>query len=173
LQGKDPLEEVVASEKEVLKSCLGEGSVLVDIPIDLQGLPCPANACFTWELVKRPVDYAFDALAPLANWIGSPVARYQHMLRMLREEEPDENPNEVLETYPAATLKKLGLWCKEYGKQPIEFAQGRWEGAPMARIANELKIVADEGEKLTGDEFDAAICAITGVVAPDKQLAGG
>ncbi len=172
LRSSDPLEKHVESEKKVLKCCLGAGSVLVDIPIDLQGLPCPADAYFTWVLVKRPVDYAFDALAPLANLIGSPVARFQHMLRALREEAPDENLHEVLETYPAATLELLGLWCTGYGKQQARFTRGRWEGGPMARIANTLRMVADEGETLTGDEFDAAICAITGLVAPDKRLAG-
>jgi hypothetical protein len=173
LRGPDPLEKVAEAEKKVLRACCGVGSVVVDVPIDLQGLPCPEDAYFTWELVKRPVDYAFDpSLAPLANYIGAPVARFRNLLSALREEDSGEAINNVLETYPAATLKLLELWAPKYGKHPVHFAKGRWGGGPMADIANSLRMVAGNGEMLTGDEFDAAICAVTGVVNQDKRLAG-
>ena len=67
--------------------------MLVDTPVDLQGLPNPTNVYFAWELVKRPVDYAFDALAPLANLIGAPVARFQNLLSALREVGGSEEGN--------------------------------------------------------------------------------
>ena len=167
LRGAEPLGAVAEAEKRVLRACAMIGDVLVDTPVDLQGLPCPVNPFFTWELVKRPVDYAFDALAPLANLIGAPVARFQNMLSALREEKSSEGFDRVYETYPAASLKLLGLWSSGYGSQSMRFSGGRWEGGPLGGIANNLEMKGKEG-----DAFDAALCAITGVVAEDAHLRG-
>lgn len=172
LRGQDPQVTVADDEIQVLNTCREVGALIVDTPVKLQGLPNPANVYFTWELVKRPVDYAFDALSPLANLIGAPVARFQNLLSALREEAGSEEVNEVLETYPAATLKLLGLWQSGYGSQPMRFTNGRWEGGSLADIANNLGMVGEEGDDFNGDEFDAALCAITGVVAEDKLLRG-
>jgi hypothetical protein len=172
LRGSDPLGTVAETERQVLKTCCAIGDVLVDTPVDLQGLPCPANPYFTWELVRRPVDYAFDALAPLANLIGAPVARFQNMLSMLREEESGEDFDRVFETYPAASLELLGLWSSGYGKQSMRFTRGRWEGGPLGGIAHNLRLAGEEGDAFDGDDFDAALCAVTGVVDEDKLLRG-
>jgi hypothetical protein len=172
LKGADPLGTVAEAEQQVLRACCKIGDVLVDTPVDLQGLPCPVNPFFTWELVKRPVDYAFDALAPLANLIGAPVARFQNMLSALREEKSSEGFDRVYETYPAASLKLLGLWSSGYGSQSMRFAGGRWEGGPLGGIANNLEMKGKEGDAFDGDDFDAALCAITGVVAEDAHLRG-
>jgi len=172
LRGAEPLGAVAEAEQRVLRACAMIGDVLVDTPVDLQGLPDPRNAYFTWELVKRPVDYAFDALAPLANLIGAPVARFQNMLSTLRAEEAGEGFDHVFETYPAKTLKLLGLWSSGYGNQPMRFTHGRWEGGPLACIANNLGVVGEEGDTVNGDEFDAAICALTGVVDESRLLRG-
>ena len=169
--GSEPIARVAEGELEILRTCLGTCSVLVDIPIDLQGLPDPTEPYFTWQLAKRPVDHAFGGLAPLASLTGAPVSRFRHLLLALRED-PDGYPGDVLETYPAATLRLLGLWRTGYGRRPATFTRGRWKGGPLACVAGGLGMVADEGETLTGDEFDAAICAITGVVDRGKQLAG-
>jgi hypothetical protein len=128
LRGAEPLGAVAEAEKRVLRACAMIGDVLVDTPVDLQGLPGPRNAYFTWELVKCPVDFAFDALAPLANLIGAPVARFQNMLSTLRAEESGEGFDHVFETYPAKTLKLLGLWSSGYS--PSRDARRR----PGARV---------------------------------------
>ncbi len=171
LKGTEPLGSVVEAERDLVEACRSVGAFFVDTPVDLQGLPNPPHAFFTWELVKRPVDYAFDALAPLANLIGAPVARFQNVLSTLLEDGHDGDHG-VFETYPAATLKLLDLWTSGYGREPVRFDDGRWEGGPMADIASSLGIVAEEGETMSGDEFDAAICAITGVVDREKLLEG-
>lgn len=171
LKGPEPLGDVVEAERDLVRACRLVGAFVVDTPVYLQGLPSPPDAFFTWELVKRPVDYAFDALAPLANLIGAPVARFQSVLSVLPEDEHDGDHG-VFETYPAATLKLLGMWSSGYGKRSVRFLNGRWEGGPTADIASRLQIVAEEGEKMNGDEFDAAICAITGVIDQEKRLEG-
>ncbi len=92
------LEHIAEREKELLISCCKKGRLLVDIPIDLQGLPYPNNVRFIWELVKRPVDFAFDALPPLADRIGSPVARLAKIancLKLTSEEEITLNDDEL------------------------------------------------------------------------------
>lgn len=172
LKGSDPLGNLTKGEQQILKACCEIGDVLVDTPVDLQGLPSPSSAYFTWELVKRPVDYAFDALAPLANLIGAPVARFQHMLRAFRETVKDGALGEVFETYPAASLKLLGLWSSGYGNRRANFAKGCWQGGALADILNELGVEAEEGMMLDGDEFDALICAVTGLVDVDRRFMG-
>lgn len=172
LKGSDPLGAVAEAEQQVLRACCDIGVLLVDTPVDLQGLPRAANPYFTWELTKRSVDYAFEALAPLANLIGAPVARFQNMLSALREMDFSEGFDRVFETYPAATLKLLGLWSSGYGSQPARFGRGRWQGGPLADIANSLGMGGEEGDAFDGDDFDAALCAITGVVDEDRLLRG-
>ena len=54
----------------------------------------------------------------------------------------------------------------------MRFTNERWEGGSLADIANNLGMVGEEGDDFNGDEFDAALCAITGVVAEDKLLQG-
>ncbi len=172
LRGSDPLGRVMEAERRLLRACCTIGDVLVDTPVALQGLPRPDDPHFTWQLVKRPVDYAFDALAPLANLIGAPVARFQNMLSALREEGSGEGFGCVFETYPAASLRLLELWSSGYGREPMRFARGRWEGGPLGGIANDLGMEGEEGDAFDGDDFDAALCAITGVVDEGRLLRG-
>jgi len=171
LAGADPLGTVAEAEQRTLRSCRMRGDVVVDTPVDLQGLPSPADTYFTWELVRRPVDYAFGALAPLADRIGAPVARFRNMLSAL-EGDDGKASHGVLETYPAASLKLLGWWATGYGSQPARFAGDRWDGGHLAFILNRLGVKAEDGETLDGDEFDAALCAITGVVDEGGLLRG-
>lgn len=167
------LEHIAEREKELIISCCKKGRLLVDIPIDLQGLPYPNNVRFIWELVKRPVDFAFDALPPLADRIGSPVARFQNLFSSIKDQFP--LGKQIFETYPAGSLKLLNLPFKKYKNQQTTFKNGRWNienGETLAKIANCLKLTSEEEITLNDDELDAIICAITGVVDEEYLLRG-
>ena len=171
-RGDESLAGVVKTEVDALRRCCEVGPVLVDVPIDLQGLPSPSHATFIWELTKRPVDYAFNALPALADRIGSPFARFAYLMTQYRDRFGDPLGRQVFETYPAASLKILECHEPGYKKQSARFTDGRWEGKELACMANCLGFVTEEGISINDDEFDAAICAITGVVDERHRLAG-
>ncbi len=166
----------IAIERQLLAACLQHGSLLVDIPIDLQGLPYHPEAAHVWELVKRPVDYAFNALPALADRIGAPVARFLHLVAPLLESAPDVLGQRLFETYPAASLSLLGRPSKGYKNQRVERVGGAWEAGdqskPLLLIVQSLGIHAADGASLTDDEFDGALCALTGVLPPPMRLEG-
>lgn len=167
---KYPLEEIVKKERDLIIACCRNSSLIVDIPIDLQGLPHSNNASFIWELTQRPVDFAFGALAPLANLIGSPVARFQNLIS---EDFDDIIGKNIFETYPARSLELINLPSRNYKNEDISFNNGHWNGGPAAKIAQGLGLVAKkDGETLNDDELDAIICAITGVVDKNFILQG-
>ncbi|GFO95997.1 hypothetical protein ig2599ANME_0181 [groundwater metagenome] len=171
--------DIVKNEKELLIACCKKGRLLVDIPIDLQGLPCPKNVRFIWELVKRPVDFAFEAMPPLANLIGYPVARFLNLFSSIQEDK-DPLGKQIFETYPAGSLKLLksqmpNLPNNKYKKQQTTFRKGIWNsenGINLSKIANCLKLTSEKEITLNDDELDAIICAITGVVDEKYCLYG-
>lgn len=178
--GNEAVKAIVDQEVECLCALMKRGAVYVDVPIDLQDLPGPANTRFVWEQTKRPIDRAFSGMSPLADRIGSYVARMQAILRRL---ESDPLGDKLFEAYPAATLKLSKLASEKY-KGECQCIAGRWVGAAaekekkqtknntIAVNLNQLNWTADEGFRLTHDEFDAAVCALTGVVKPDAVLTG-
>ncbi|MCL7413884.1 MAG: hypothetical protein M8353_09755 [ANME-2 cluster archaeon] len=167
---KNPLEEIMKKERELLFSGLHNSSLIVDIPIDLQGLPHLNNALYIWQLTQRPVDFAFGALAPFANFIGSPVARFQNLINEGFNGIIGKN---IFETYPARSLDLINLPSQNYKKKNISYNNGHWNDGPAAKIAQGLGLVAKkEGETLNDDELDAIICAITGVVDENLILQG-
>ena len=98
----------VTRERDWIESRLAKSRLCVDIPIDLQGLmgldPSPERdgwrgTPFLWEQTLRPVDYAFDALPPLADRIGSPVARFR---TILTKGQRNQLGHRLRETYPRA-----------------------------------------------------------------------
>ncbi|NJD52133.1 MAG: DUF429 domain-containing protein [Candidatus Methanoperedens sp.] len=168
---KTPLDDdIVKNEKELLIACCKKGCLLVDIPIDLQELPCPNNVGFIWELVKRPVDFAFGAMPPLAERIGSPVARFLNLFSSIKEEFP--LGKQIFETYPAGSLKLLNLPYNRYKKSQAEFENGSWKGGKIAQISRYLKLTSEQNITLNDDELDAIICSITGVVDEEYCLQG-
>lgn len=171
---KDSLGDVVNMERELLLACCRRSSVMVDIPIDLQGLPHSGNSSFVWQLTMRPVDYAFGGMAPLANYIGAPVARFQNMITASTDLNTAESlvGKQIFETYPAASLRFLDLPYEKYKKHKILFHNGCWTGGVAAEIAEGLGLVAENGDTLNSDELDAIICAITGVVNDNLILQG-
>lgn len=172
---KDEIKDQVKMEKELLSACCKNDTIFVDIPIDLQSLLKSQNVFFTWELTLRPVDFAFDAMPPLADRIGSPVARFLNLFSSLQEE---LNPlgKQIFETYPARSLKLLGLPSKNYKNSKISFKNMQWipekSGEVLVKIANGINLTAKEEISLNDDEFDAVICAITGIVDEKYRLQG-
>ena len=166
-----PLAPIVEKEVEFLAACLQRATLYADVPIDLQGLPCPGGEVYAWQLVKLPVDFAFGALPPLADRIGSVVARFRNVLRLLSQDQPDPLGVRLHETYPASSLRLLELPHKGYKdeKNQITFEGDTWlgrgaKGEVLARIANELRMTGAHNERLSHDELDAVLCALTGVV---------
>lgn len=171
---KDSLDNVANRERELLLACCRNSSLMVDIPIDLQDLLHPNNAAFVWQLTLRPVDYAFGGIAPLANYIGAPVARFHNIISVstgMDEIEPIVGKN-VFETYPARSLGLLKLPDKMYKGHKISFKNGHWTGGVAAEIAEGLGLIAKNGDILNDDELDAIICALPGVVDDDLILQG-
>ncbi len=176
----EPFAPIVEKEVQLLAACLRRAPVYADVPIDLQGLPAPGGAVYAWQLVKRPADFAFGGLPPLADRIGSVVARFRNVLRLLSQDHPDPLGSRLYETYPASSLRLLGLPHKGYKgeKNRITYKNGTWVGSgpkgnALARIANELRMMGAYGESLNHDELDAVLCALTGVVDRGCLLQGG
>ncbi len=174
-----PFLNVVAEETELLAACLQRASLYVDVPIDLQGLPCPGGEVFAWQLVKRPVDQAFGALPPLADRIGSVVARFSNLLRVVRVNHSEQLGHRLYETYPAGSLRLLGLPYEGYKEKNnrITFDRRGWVGygpksERLVEIAEGLGLVARPGERLNHDELDAVICALTGIAEEMHLLRG-
>lgn len=153
-KSSDSLREVLSEEAAVLRSCLEIGPVAVDIPIDLQGLPFPPNPEYIWQLTRRPIDYAVNAMPALADRIGAPVARFA---AIMREGNFDEQlGRNLFEAYPAGTLKMLEIEAGSY--------KGPKGKAALTSLCATLKI---EPHVKTDDDIDAIICAITAATAVD------
>ncbi len=173
-----PFAPVVEKAVELLAACLRRAPLYVDVPIDLQGLPSPGGDVYPWQLVKRPVDFAFDALPPLADRIGSVVARFANLLRSLPSENPRLLGRRLYETYPAASLRLCGLPYEGYKENArVAFEGSQWvgngpKGERLARIANNLRMTASRGTELGHDDLDAVMCALTGVVDERCLLQG-
>jgi hypothetical protein len=164
-----PLADITRQQATLLRAWAAGGTILVDIPIDLQGLPSPTNPQFIWELTRRPVDFAFNAMPPLADRIGAPVARFQHLLATLPD---DWVGTRIFETYPAESLRLMGLHDMGYKGQSAQFTDGQWRGVSLAEILNRMSVLATEGMQINDDEFDAMICALAGVASDAERLAG-
>jgi hypothetical protein len=180
LAGHDPgFSEVVNQERALVRRCLASGTLYVDVPIDLQGLPVVAEPRYAWQLIKRPVDYAIGGLPALASLIGAPAARF---LNVLREIDSLENllGSVVFETYPAASLDAMALPSKGYKGQTISISgaevaviqcpQGKEPRLDV--IARGLNLRSETENVLSDDDVDAIVCALTGVLDEDHRLQG-
>ena len=156
------------SETAALQKLLKIGPVAIDVPIDLQGLPL-RRVTEAWQLTKRPVDEEFDALPPLASWLGACVARFAAIL-------PDELREKDLgvrmfETYPAASLQR------RFGKDDPDVKQYKLADKNKKQIAIDARQglsrrlgITCEGQALTHDELDAVICALAAIATPQYLL---
>lgn len=178
--GSDNLPRVREVEVACLQGLLKEGPLFIDVPIDLQGLPSPKRQEFVWQLTKRPVDQAFGGLPPLADKIGACVVRVQYLWGVPRDRTNDPLREKVFETYPAGSLKHAGKKHEKYKGRAryIEENGSRWQprredndrDMTLAELLADLTWTAvGDGFVLTHDEFDAALCALTGVCTQLKR----
>lgn len=139
------------------------GPVTIDVPIDLQGLPSPDNITRVWELTRRPIDRAFNGLAPLADRLGYCVARFQKLMAACRQCKIGET---IFETYPAGSLEVCDLPHRKYkkGQESARLRQEIIEGLGISMISSE--------PPLSHDELDAVICAVTSIAEGDRLLHG-
>lgn len=187
------LGDTLDAELILMSECLKRGTLVVDVPIDLQNLgqmfvkQSEARIQQYWQLIKRPVDHAFRALPPLADRVGYAVARFSNLLcRLSQQEENVQLDIDLLETYPAASLRlvrdSLGRNNNlSYKGSCAEFIGGRWRGQDateanprlrtrqqlkndnLAALVNQWRIVPNEERcVLNDDQFDAIICGVTG-----------
>jgi len=145
--GPERVDEQLCSERELLIDLLKWGQVAVDVPLDLQKLPCTKMPTWNWELTLRPVDKAFQAMPPLASFLGHCVARFQCHFRALQTQA-------LLETYPAGSRELCrGELEKAFAMLDGNFSRDEMDAALCALVA-----VAEDDEFLGGDELDAVIC---------------
>lgn len=171
-EGRDYLSKLVAEQRAALTLMIEHGTVLVDVPIDLQTLPIPTTPVFVWQLTARPIDFAYGALRPFADRIGAPVARFQHLVADASFTAPYW-AGRFLETYPAASLQCAGAPHKKYKDQQIRWGDGKWHGGPiLAEIAEALRLVAEEAITLTDNDIDAISCALADALPQHAILSG-
>lgn len=172
------------TEAAFIKCLVGRAPVYVDVPIDLQELHAPDQVVTAWwQLTMRPVDKILDGLAPLASFLGVPVARFRRICR----EYPGivKLGGNVFETYPAASISFIDEHGTSYKKGRIRSTGNGWKAtreddhseaqrdARMMQLAVQFELVAQEDEtELDDDALDAIICALTGVVDPDQRCEG-
>lgn len=162
------------TEAAFIKCLVGRAPVYVDVPIDLQKLHSPDQVVKAWwQLTMRPVDKILDGLAPLASFLGVPVARFQRICRECAE--IVKLGQNVFETYPAASLSFIDEQGTSYKRGKIRYTGNGWEAtrednhrdaerdARMMQLAVQLELVAQEDEtELDDDALDAILCALTG-----------
>ncbi|MBO2945651.1 DUF429 domain-containing protein [Paenibacillus sp. F411] len=188
------LDEVKKITKTFFESIKKSGKRLfIDVPIDLQGLPHCIDPIYDWQTYKRPVDRAFEGQAPLARDIGTHVARFSFLFyqNYTSRERESTLGSTVFETYPRATLQRLGLKyekyksdrAKRYVSQIFSKRNSLWEATPGNDNPNSRNLrynvnmlrLKQIGKKviLGDDQFDAIICAITGVLVPIAPVTEG
>lgn len=177
INGVAKLGAVANEEADILCRCLEAGPLAVDIPIDLQGLPNIPDPAWIWQLTMRSVDYAFGGLPPFADRIGSPVARFQNIMKLL---EAHLHAEGIVEAYPAASLECMGLPNKGYKGTSVVYSDGVWrmcegsgEKTALAQIATALNLTASEQIVLTDDDLDAILCCLAGISPAEFALEGG
>lgn len=156
-----PVRDAVEAEALALKQCLALGRVAVDVPIDLQNLLAPDQAVAIWELTRRPIDKKLNAMPPLADRIGAPVARFSAIMRA--GDFHDRLGDDLFETYPAENLRRLEFSgnYKALGSQRLSERH--------AALETLCQLFTFDGVCRTDDDLDAVICALT-ACAPEDAL---
>ena len=166
LEGWEAIQPLAVRERQLLRSLR---PLYMDVPIDLQSLTNHEPVLFAWQLTKRPVDFVFNALPPLADRLGSPVARLAHLLGQDRA----SLGAGLYETYPAASLIPMLGSKPSYKGKSAKRQSGQWIGdGGLADILRKLGIEADDDVVVNDDHFDAAVCALTGVLSDEFLLQG-
>ncbi len=153
-----PLAPILKQEVDVINQCVKFGSFAVDVPIDLQSLLSPIPPKEIWELTCRPVDRQLRGLRPLADRLGSAVARFK-VIMATGGFKPVLGKT-LFETYPAASLRALQCSTGHY-KQDTEAGQ-----QSRSDICKSLRL--EGATDLSHDEIDSIICALTVLAPTDK-----
>ena len=151
--------------------------MLLDSPIDLQGLPAPIELSYLWQLRLRPIDQLYGGMAPLADRLGAVVAR---CLATLREAGLCHAlGSQIRETYPGVSLRRKKLPAPK-GWSAVLHSDGRVDGigstvkrndAQLERLEQEvpellagLKLRSSESAiKISDHEVDAVVCGLIGI----------
>jgi hypothetical protein len=157
-----PILTAIKAETLALKQCLSVGPVAVDIPIDLQNLLFPDRAEVIWELTRRPIDKALNAMPPLADRIGAPVARFSAIMR--EGDFQHRLGNDLFETYPAANLKRMKFSGNYKSKGPEKVNERRDACEELCRHLGFDKACHND------DDLDAIVCALTAVASEDALV---
>jgi hypothetical protein len=157
------IEAILANERKALKVIAALGSIAIDIPIDLQGLPTVCAPTHLWQQTKRNVDKKVGGLEPLASFIGHVTARFQSIF--CDSELGQSLGLRVFETYPKPTLKKL------LGAQWATARSYKKDESQRAAICRALNI-GPQTEIVTHDDLDAVICALTAAASADELWSG-
>lgn len=113
------LNKIKRAREEIFKPVIDSNrNIYVDVPIDLQNLKIDVKVDFSWELIKRPVDYVFGAISPLGDLLGSMVATFRYLLL---------DPSIPKSLADIASMKEAGLGKRvfeTYPKQSIKHLTG-------------------------------------------------
>lgn len=153
------IEGILANERKALKSIAAVGSIAIDVPIDLQGLPTVCAPIHFWQQTKRNVDKKVGGLEPLASFIGHVTARFQSIF--CDSELSQSLGVRIFETYPKPTLKKL------LGAQWAAVRNYKKDVSQRTAICQALNI-SPQTEIITHDDLDAVICALTAAASADE-----
>ncbi len=157
--------EVIRDDIECLRRCLALGRVAVDIPIDLQDLPNHSRFSTIWAMTLRPIDKKLHAMAPLADRIGAPVARFRAIMEVGHF--GNALGDSLFETYPAGTLKLLKIKGDKYKSKGKHDKNAR--DAACISLCNKLKLQSHKENIKNDDDIDAIICAVA-AVAPAQNI---
>ena len=173
--GIDSAVPILLQDAQKLRQWIVDGyGVSMDCPIDLQGLPTLLNPQYLWQLIRRAIDRLVNGIPPLADKLGSVVARCLATLQ--HENLRGELGIHLFETYPKAILIRKRFERSDIkkgwivllaadGPQEVE-ASGDTE---QEREQNGLAVVAElrrlhvvcGGEqpvRLTDHQLDAILC---------------
>jgi hypothetical protein len=148
---------VLAEEVRTLRRCFKIGPVAVDVPIGLQNLLVPERVSRIWELTLRPIDRALGAIPPLADRIGSPVARFRSIMRAGAFD--DRLGRSLFETYPAGTWLLNGVVSRGY--------KGKNRAIACGDLCAKLNITPTLPDD---DAIDAVIVAVTAAANADHLV---
>jgi hypothetical protein len=157
--------DVIRDDIECLRRCLALGPVAVDIPVDLQDLSNHSKFSTIWAMTLRPVGRKLHAMAPLADRIGAPVARFKAIMEVGHFE--DALGASLFETYPAGTLKLLKFKGDKYKSKSKHDKNAR--DAACIALCDELKLQSHNENIKNDDDIDAIICAVA-AVAPAQYI---
>jgi hypothetical protein len=156
------VQDAVEAEARDIKRCLDIGPLAVDIPIDLQHLLAPDGAVAIWELTRRPVDKKFGAMAPLADRIGAPVARFSAIMR--KANLYGRLGEDLFETYPAEILRRLEFAGNYKLRDSRKEQERRLACEALCRFLVFDRALYDD------DDLDAIICALAAVAPDDSRV---